>query len=115
VIEVFKREWDQLSRGKPIVASMNVYEGVSGEELVEIWNRFVFWRKFIVPKLPASPADRTQTTSFSIVTRAVAVELGCISQTERQGIVSLVVSSGAVITGDGWVVRPTRPIRSSAS
>jgi hypothetical protein len=51
VIEVFKDEWDELSRGKPIVASMNVFEGVSERDLVEIWNRFVFWRKFIMPKV----------------------------------------------------------------
>ena len=52
VIEVFKDEWDQLSRGKPIVASMNVYEGVSFEDLVRIWNDFVFWRKYVFRKLP---------------------------------------------------------------
>jgi hypothetical protein len=52
LIEVFKGEWDELSGGKPIVASMNVYDGVRPEELVEVWNRFVFWRKFILAKLP---------------------------------------------------------------
>ena len=52
VIEVFKDEWDQLSRGKPIIASMNVYEGVRFEDLVRIWNDFVFWRKYIMRKLP---------------------------------------------------------------
>jgi hypothetical protein len=52
VIEVFKDEWDQLSRGKPIVASMNVYDGVSIENIVMVWNDFVFWRKYIMRKLP---------------------------------------------------------------
>lgn len=51
VIEVFKDEWDQLSRGKPIGASMNVYEGVSLEDLVRIWNDFVFCRKYVFRKL----------------------------------------------------------------
>jgi hypothetical protein len=51
-IEVFKDEWDRLSRGKPIVASVNVYEGISGDECAEIWNRFVVWRTFVMPKLP---------------------------------------------------------------
>ena len=51
-IEVFKDELDKLSRGKPIVASMNVYEGVRFEDLVRIWNYFVFWRKYIMRKLP---------------------------------------------------------------
>jgi hypothetical protein len=52
LIEVFKNEWNELSGGKPIVASMNVYEGVKPEELVEIWNRFVFWRKFVMKNVP---------------------------------------------------------------
>lgn len=52
LIEVFKGEWDELSGGKPILASMNVYEGVKPEELVEVWNRFVFWRKLVMLKLP---------------------------------------------------------------
>jgi hypothetical protein len=33
VIEVFKDEWDQLSRRKPIAATMNVYEDVRFEDL----------------------------------------------------------------------------------
>lgn len=52
LIEVFKSEWNELSRGKPIVASVNVYKFQTPEELVEIWNRFVFWHKFVMPKLP---------------------------------------------------------------
>jgi hypothetical protein len=52
VVEVFKDEWGELSRGKPIAASINVYEDESPEALVEIWNRFVFWRKFVFGKLP---------------------------------------------------------------
>jgi hypothetical protein len=51
LVEVFKDRWSELSGGKPIVASMNVYEEVSQKDLVEIWNRFVFWRKFIMLKL----------------------------------------------------------------
>jgi hypothetical protein len=31
---------------------MNVYENMKHEELVEIWNRFVFWRKIVMSKLP---------------------------------------------------------------
>jgi hypothetical protein len=52
VIEVFKDEWDQLSRGKPIAATINVYEDERFEDLVRIWNDFVFWRKYIMPKVP---------------------------------------------------------------
>jgi hypothetical protein len=52
VIELFKDEWDQLSRGKAIAATINVYEDERFEDLVRIWNDFVFWRKFVMPKLP---------------------------------------------------------------
>jgi hypothetical protein len=52
LVEVFKNEWHDLSGGKPIVASVNVYEEANSVELVEIWNRFVFWRKIVMPKLP---------------------------------------------------------------
>jgi hypothetical protein len=31
---------------------MNVYEDLSLAGLVEVWNMFVFWRKFVMPKLP---------------------------------------------------------------
>jgi hypothetical protein len=54
VIEVFKDEWVQLSRGKPIAASINVYEDVSVENIVRIWNDFGFWRKYIMRKLPGN-------------------------------------------------------------
>lgn len=52
LVEVFKKRWNELSGGKPIVASINVYENVSREELEEVWNRFVFWQKYVRHKLP---------------------------------------------------------------
>jgi hypothetical protein len=52
LVEVLKNEWRQLSSGKPIVASANVYELEGEDAVVEIWNRFVFWRKYVCPKLP---------------------------------------------------------------
>jgi hypothetical protein len=52
VVEVFKDEWDQLSRGKPIAATINVYEDERFEDLVRIWNDFGFWRKYVMRKLP---------------------------------------------------------------
>src|SRR5512132_1724661 len=66
VIEVFKDEWDQLSKGKPIVATMNVYEGVSFENLVKIWNDFVFWRKYIMRRVPEN--ERWFSTKVSYKT-----------------------------------------------
>lgn len=52
LVEVFKERWGELSGGKPILASANVFEFESGEALMEIWNRYVFWQKHIMPKLP---------------------------------------------------------------
>jgi hypothetical protein len=67
VIEVFKYEWDQLSMGKPIVASMNVYEGVSHEDLVRVWNDVVFWRKYIMRKLPENERWFSTKVSYKTV------------------------------------------------
>jgi hypothetical protein len=49
---VFQEQWDELSGGKPIVATANVFEFEGEAALLEIWNRFVFWRKHIMPKMP---------------------------------------------------------------
>jgi hypothetical protein len=67
VIEVFKDEWDQLSGDKPIVASINVYEGVSEEGRVEIWNRFVFWWQFVMPKLPKKQRLFSTTINYKTI------------------------------------------------
>jgi hypothetical protein len=38
--------------GKPIAASVNVYEDERFEDIVRVWNDFVFWHKFVMRKLP---------------------------------------------------------------
>jgi len=52
LVEVFKKRWDQLSHGKPIVATSHLFESVSLASLVEIWNEFVHWRKTVMSTLP---------------------------------------------------------------
>ncbi len=45
LVEVFKPRWQQLSGGKPIIATSNLFNQVSLAGLFEIWNEFVMWRK----------------------------------------------------------------------
>ncbi len=52
LVEVFKNRWNQLSGGKPIVATAHLFGQVSLIGLLEIWNEFVAWRKNIMPTLP---------------------------------------------------------------
>ena len=52
VVEVFKNRWKELSGGKPIVATANLFESVSLAGLMEIWNEFVLWKTKVMPKLP---------------------------------------------------------------
>src|SRR5688572_6092793 len=52
LVEVFKNRWNQLSGGKPIVATSHLFEEISLAGMLEIWNEFVKWRKETMPKLP---------------------------------------------------------------
>jgi hypothetical protein len=52
LVEVFKNRWQQLSEGKPIVATAHLFNEVSLAGLQEIWNEFVHWNKQIKPTLP---------------------------------------------------------------
>jgi hypothetical protein len=52
LVEIFKNRWNQLSGGKPIVATAHLFGEVSLAALLEIWNEFVNWRKNIMPGLP---------------------------------------------------------------
>ena len=53
LVEIFKNRWQQLSGGKPIVATAHLFNEVSPAGLFEIWNEFVAWRIHIMPTLPA--------------------------------------------------------------
>jgi len=52
LVEVFKNRWQQLTHGKPIVATDHLYNEVSFAALLEIWNEFVHWNKHIKNTLP---------------------------------------------------------------
>jgi hypothetical protein len=52
LVEVFKHRWQQLTHGKPIVATAHLFGQVSLAGLFEIWNEYVAWRKNVMPTLP---------------------------------------------------------------
>ena len=52
LVEVFKDRWDELSQGKPIVATSHLFSQVSLAGLLEIWNEYVMWRKNVMPSFP---------------------------------------------------------------
>ncbi len=52
LVEVFKNRWEELSQGKPIVATSHLFSQVSLAGLLEIWNEYVAWRENVMPKLP---------------------------------------------------------------
>ncbi len=51
-VEVFKNRWEELSQGKPIVATAHLFSQVSLAGLLEIWNEYVAWRTNVMPSLP---------------------------------------------------------------
>jgi len=63
LVEVFKNRWNELSQGKPIVASANLFNQVSLAGLLEIWNEYVEWRKNVMPTLPE--ADQMFVTTMN--------------------------------------------------
>jgi hypothetical protein len=52
LVEIFKNRWQELSGGKPIVATAYLFNEVSLAGLMEIWNEFVQWQKQVRPTLP---------------------------------------------------------------
>ena len=63
LVEVFKNRWDELSQGKPIVATANLFSQVSLAGLLEIWNEYVAWRTTVMPTLPE--ADQLFSTTMN--------------------------------------------------
>lgn len=49
---VFQNRWPELSGGKPIVVSLGIHNEFSDAAVVEIWNKYVNWRKNVMPTLP---------------------------------------------------------------
>jgi hypothetical protein len=52
LVEILNNRWPELSGGKPIIATAHLFEEVSLAGLLEIWNKFVAWRKSVMPTLP---------------------------------------------------------------
>lgn len=52
LVEVFKEQWQELTQGKPLVATSHLFSQVSLAGLLDIWNEYVDWRKNIMPTLP---------------------------------------------------------------
>lgn len=52
LVELFRNRWNELSGGKPIVASAALYESVSLAGLLEIWNGYASWGREVMPALP---------------------------------------------------------------
>jgi hypothetical protein len=52
LVELFKHHWQELSDGKPIVATIHLFTQISAAGLFEIWNEYVAWRKNVMPTLP---------------------------------------------------------------
>ena len=52
LVELFKNMWNELSGGKPIVATSHLFSEVSLAGLREIWNEYVDWRTNIMATLP---------------------------------------------------------------
>jgi hypothetical protein len=52
LVEIFKPRWQELSGGKPIVATAHLFREISRAGLLELWNAYVNWHKHIRPTLP---------------------------------------------------------------
>jgi hypothetical protein len=63
LVEVFKSRWNELSQGKPIIATSHLFNQVSLAGLLEIWNEYVEWRKNVMPTLPE--ADQMFVTTMN--------------------------------------------------
>ena len=63
LFEVFKNRWQELSGGKPIIATGHLYTEISLAGIQEIWNEFVKWHKNIMPSL--SEEDQLFSTSMN--------------------------------------------------
>jgi hypothetical protein len=63
LVEIFKDRWQELSGGKPIVATEHLFNDVSLAGLMEIWNEFASWQKNVMPTLPE--ADRLFHTTMN--------------------------------------------------
>jgi len=52
LIEICKNRWNELSGGKPMVATAHLFGEVSLAGLLEIWNEYVAWEQCVKDTLP---------------------------------------------------------------
>ena len=52
LVEVFKNRWNELTSGKPLVATAAICSEFTMAALVEIWNEYVQWSREVMPTLP---------------------------------------------------------------
>lgn len=52
LVEIFKNRWQELSGGKPIMATAQIFNEITLAGLLEIWNEFVHWQEYEKPALP---------------------------------------------------------------
>lgn len=75
LVEILKNRWKELSGGRPIVASRNIYEQVSKAQLMEIWNRYVDWERQVFPG--RAEEERLYSTEVSGMTVWVIKDAVC--------------------------------------
>ena len=63
LVEVFKPRWNELSGGKPIIATAHLFHEISLAGLMEIWNEYVSWRKKVMANL--SEEDQMFVTTMN--------------------------------------------------
>src|SRR5205085_2132288 len=51
LIEVFKNRWDELTGGKPLVATAHITSQLSLAAVQEIWDEYVIWHEKVMPTL----------------------------------------------------------------
>jgi hypothetical protein len=52
LVEIFKNRWQELSAGKPIVATAHLTQDISLAGLMAIWQAFASWWEHIMLTLP---------------------------------------------------------------
>jgi hypothetical protein len=52
LVEIFKHRWEELSHGKPIVATAHLFHEISLAGLMDIWHAFGYWREHVMLTLP---------------------------------------------------------------
>jgi len=52
LVELFKDRWEELTGGKPIVATRHIYTEFNESAFQYIWDMYVHWAKHVEPSLP---------------------------------------------------------------